>query len=89
MVIGGPTGQPISPKQIGPTLLTSATSKGKFMARLDAPAFGSADRWKGSIVELNEHYADDPAQSNGVDRFRTQLGRSDFAPSQTTSSPAS
>jgi Cytochrome c554 and c-prime len=83
-VIGGPTGQPISPKQIGPTLLTSATNKGKFMAQLDAPAFGSADRWKGRIVELNERYADDPDQKRGVDRFHVELGRIDFAPSQTS-----
>ena len=84
MVLGGPTGQPISPKQIGPTLLTSATNKGKFMARLDAPAYGSADRWKGRIVELSERYADDPDQKSGVDRFHVELGRSDFAPSQTS-----
>ena len=37
VVVGGPTGQPVSPKQTGPTLLTSATNKGKFLARLDAP----------------------------------------------------
>ena len=84
IVIGGPTGQPIAPKRIGPTLLTSATSKGKFVARLDAPALRSADRWKGSIIELSERYSDDPDQKSGVDRFRVELGRSDFAPSQTS-----
>ena len=30
VVLGGPTGQPIVPKQVGATLLASATSKGKF-----------------------------------------------------------
>jgi hypothetical protein len=84
VLLGGPTGQPISPKQIGPTLLASATSKGKFLARLDAPAFGSPDRWKVSIVELSERFADDAEQRSGVDRFHLELGRSDFAPSQTS-----
>jgi hypothetical protein len=83
-IIGGPTGQPISPKLVGPTLLTSATKKGKFLARLDAPAAGSADRWTGRIVELDERFADDPDQKRNVDRFRFELGRSDFAPSQTS-----
>ena len=54
VVLGGPTGQPIAPKQVGPTLLASATSKGKFLVRLDAPATKSADRWSGRVVELNE-----------------------------------
>jgi hypothetical protein len=84
VVVGGPTGQPISPKQIGPTLLASATKKGKFLARLDAPALGSVEHWSGSIVELNEQYADDATQKSGVNRFRVELGRSDFAPSQTS-----
>jgi hypothetical protein len=84
VLVGGPTGQPIAPKQIGPTLLTSATNKGKFVARLDAPAYGSAEHWKGSIIELSERYADDPDQKSGVDRFRVELGRSDFAPNQTS-----
>ena len=59
VVVGGPTGQPMGPKPMGPTLLSSATNKGKFLARLDAPAPGSADRWTGSIVELNGQFADD------------------------------
>jgi hypothetical protein len=84
VIVGGPTGQPIAPQRVGPTLLTSATNKGKFMARLDAPAYGSGDRWKGSIVELDGGHADDPDQQRIVTRFRLQLGRSDFAPSQTS-----
>jgi hypothetical protein len=84
VIVGGPTGQPIAPRQIGPTLLTSATNKGKFVARLDAPPLRSAEGWKGSIVELSDRYADDPAQQDGVARFRFELHRSDFAPGQTS-----
>jgi hypothetical protein len=83
VVLGGPTGQPISPKQVGPTLLASATSKGKFLVRLDAPALASADRWSGSIVELNEQFADNAAQMENIDRFRADLARWDFTPRQT------
>lgn len=84
VVAGGPTGQPVSPKPVGPTLLISATNKGKFLARLDAPAFRSADRWTGSIVELNEQFADDARQAANISRFRQQLADADFTPSQTS-----
>jgi hypothetical protein len=82
-VVGGPTGQPVSPKQVGPTLIISATSKGKFLARLDAPAPGSAERWTGSIVELNGQFADDAEQTANLVRFRAELARHDFTPAQT------
>jgi hypothetical protein len=83
VVVGGPTGQPISPKPVGPTLLTSSTSKGKFLARLDAPAFGTKDGWKGSIVELDGRFNDDAKQVDNVGAFRTELANRDFAPSDT------
>jgi hypothetical protein len=83
VVVGGPTGQPVSPKQIGPTLLTSATNKGKFLARLDAPKPSSRGPWSGSIVELNEEFADDAEQAANVERFRGVLAGKDFAPDQT------
>jgi hypothetical protein len=84
VVIGGPTGQPISPKLVGPTLLCSATNKGKFLARLDAPALGAADRWTGAIIELNDKVADDARQIANIGGFRAELARRDFAPQQTS-----
>jgi len=83
VVLGGPTGQPITPKQIGPTLLASATSKGKFVVRLDAPAAQSVGRWIGCVVELNEQFADDPSQITNLNRFHAELAGLDFAASQT------
>jgi hypothetical protein len=83
-VIGGPTGQPIAPKQIGPVLLTSATNKGKFMVRLDAAPPGSARGWAGSIVELSDRYADDPRQTANIEEFHRELARRDFRPDQTS-----
>ena len=55
LVVGGPTGQSVPPQQIGPTMLASATNKGKFLARFDQPArneppnhgqAGAARLWK-------------------------------------------
>jgi hypothetical protein len=45
-VVGGPTGQSIAPRKIGPTLLAAATNKGKFLVRLTSdPAAGGPARW--------------------------------------------
>ncbi|MEN6407107.1 MAG: multiheme c-type cytochrome [Thermoguttaceae bacterium] len=87
-VVGGPTGQPIAPKRGGPTLLASATGKGKFLVRLDAPALGSTERWSGRVVELDGRFADDPRQTANVERFRTELARWDFTPDQTGFAPS-
>jgi hypothetical protein len=83
-VVGGPTGQPIPPQPKGPTLLTSATNKGKFLVRLDMPARGTTERWKGGIVELNDSLADNAEQVVNVEYFRRRLAQQDFAPSQTS-----
>jgi hypothetical protein len=83
-IVGGPTGQPIAPKKIGPVLLTSATNKGKFLVRLDAPPPGSARGWTGGIVELSDRYADDPRQTANIQEFHRELARRDFRPDQTS-----
>src|SRR6185312_3640271 len=64
-VIGGPTGQSIAPRAVGPTLLASATNKGKFVVRLDASA-GDRRGWTGSIAELDAAWPDDPGQQANV-----------------------
>lgn len=83
VVVGGPTGQPLPPKQIGPTLLLSATRQGKFLARLDASSPGPP-RWQGKIVELTDRLADDPLQVANVARFRATLGERDFSAVETS-----
>ncbi len=76
LIVGGPTGQAIAPIAVGPALLASATNKGKFLVSFqsDEPRSG----WRGSIVELNEKFADDPAQQNNVAAFRRKLAERDF-----------
>ncbi len=83
-IVGGPTGQPVSPKMLGPTLLTSATNMGKFLVRLDAPLPGKSDRWTGSITELSDKFADDPRLAANLAAFRAVLRSKDIPPEQTS-----
>ena len=83
VIVGGPTGQPIAPVSVGPTLLASATRQGKFLARFDAPAAGSAGPWTGRIVELGDEFADDARQVANLKRFYTELARRDLTPEDT------
>jgi hypothetical protein len=86
VVVGGPTGQPVAPRHVGPTLLLSATKQGKFLARLDAP-LDANQHWTGGIVELSDRFADDPAQAANVAQFRRELGRRDLTPADTSFGP--
>jgi hypothetical protein len=81
-IVGGPTGQPVPPRRIGPALVTSATNKGKFLARLDTPS-ASNNAWTGTIVELDEGYADDPSQTANIEAYHRELARRDFTPKDT------
>jgi len=81
LVVGGPTGQSIAPAQAGPTLLASATNKGKFLIELEAAGRGA--RWSGQVVELSPAFPDEPALNAILDQFHTELARRDFAAEQT------
>jgi cytochrome c554/c'-like protein len=87
-VVGGPTLQSIPPHKSGPTLVTSVTNKGKFLATLrwqrprdKSPASGSGD-WNAEIFEVAEPLIDDPKQLAGVGRFEEELARRDFTPAE-------
>jgi hypothetical protein len=92
-VVGGPTGQPVPPTPIGPTLLSSSTNKGKFLVCLDAPAGRaptegwSGDRWAGRIIELSDKLVDDAQQVANLKQFYQELARRDFTPDQTAFAP--
>lgn len=83
LIIGGPTGQSVSPRRVGPTLVVSATNKGKFLAQLTAPD-SSNKEWQGEIVEMTGRYADDPQQKANLDEFYETLAEHDLSPSQTS-----
>jgi hypothetical protein len=83
LVVGGPTGQTLAPRRIGPTLLSSATNKGKFLVRAVAPA-EAGEPWSARVVELDAHVPDDPGQIANVKRFYAELARRDLTPGQTS-----
>jgi hypothetical protein len=82
-VVGGPTGQPVAPRMVGPTLVLSATRQGKFLARLDASP-DAHQLWSGEIVELSGRFADDAEQVANVARFRAELERRDMRADETS-----
>lgn len=84
-VIGGPTGQSIPPTPVGPTILASATNKGKFVVRLDASAGGRG--WAGQVVEMTAAFPDDAGQQANLRRYLDDLGRRDFAADETGLAP--
>ena len=82
-VIGGPTGQSLPPEATGPTLIASATNKGKFLACVSTPSGKRGAGWHGEVVELSEHFRDESVQSENLHAFRRELAAADFAASST------
>ena len=70
-------GQPIPPTRLGPTILLSATNKGKFLAVLELS--GSHIR-HASIVELNDKYTDDATQLKVLGAYYDRLQKADMTP---------
>jgi Cytochrome c554 and c-prime len=81
VVVGGPTGQSIAPRSVGPVLLASATNKGKFLIDLEAAPAGGKIRWTGQVVEMGPAIPDDPDQRENLTRYLAELERQDFAAS--------
>ncbi len=86
-VIGGPTGQPVAPRRTGPTLLASATNKGKFLVSLEAAPARDAFEWSAQIVEMHAKLADSPTQRENLQRYRTTLAERDFDATTTGLAP--
>jgi hypothetical protein len=84
VMVGGPTGQSIVPRPVGPTLLASATNKGKYLAQLQVMPVGSAARWEGTIVEMTDRFVDDPRQQENLQRFYATLRTQDFSARDTS-----
>ncbi|HEY5315357.1 MAG TPA: multiheme c-type cytochrome [Pirellulales bacterium] len=80
-VIGGPTGQSIPPERVGPTLLASATNKGKFLVHLTAD---SSKPLRGTIAEMSDRWPDDARQIANLDRYRASLAERDFSAGDTS-----
>jgi hypothetical protein len=82
-VVGGPTGQSIAPRAVGPTLMAAATNKGKFLIELDAAPAGGRMAWTGRVVEMGAELPDEPEQGENVKRYLAELARRDFAADDT------
>jgi hypothetical protein len=87
-VIGGPSGQSLPPKAVGPTVLASATNKGKFLVRLNADGAGPRTAWSGEVVEMGPGLADDPDQRENLRDYQAVLAGRDFAAGETGLAPA-
>jgi len=86
LIVGGPTGQPVQPTRVGPTLLASATNQGKFLARFELPNSGGG-RWVGQIDELDGQYLDDAEQIANLRLFYGRLQQEDISANQTSFAP--
>lgn len=86
LVVGGPTGQPVPPRKVGPTLVASATNKGKFLARFRKEQRNSP--WTGRIVEVDDKSADEPRQKENLRRFYDELAALDLPAGDTSFMPA-
>ena len=84
-VVGGPTGQPVVPHAVGPTVVAAATSKGKFAVRLTVPSSGAP--WSGQVDELGPSYGDEPAQAASLQAFLAEMRRRDLPAEETGLAP--
>ena len=87
-IIGGPTGQSITPHPIGPTILAAATNKGKFLVELTRSPAGERPAWSGQVVEMGPRFADHPEQLKNVQAYLAVLAQRDFAAEETGFVPA-
>lgn len=84
-VVGGPTGQAMSPASVGSVTVLSATNKGKFLARLhlrhDDDRQPVADDVR--LVEVASSFAEDDAQLKNLSDYYRRLAERDFPADQT------
>jgi hypothetical protein len=87
VVIGGPTGQSLTPRTVGPTWVASATNKGKFLVDLSIYPGVKAAGWAGRSVELTNEFPDDPEQLAVVKDYLAELAARDFPAAETGLGP--
>ena len=85
-IVGGPTGQSIVPRRVGPTLVASATNKGKFLIQLTPPGADSV-AWNGTVVELGKSYADDEDQVANLHAYLELLKERDLTAAESGYAP--
>lgn len=81
-VVGGPTGQSIAPRRVGPTTLAAATRKGKFLVEIPLAA-GGGQAATGKAVEIVASLADEAGQQENLKRYLTTLEKLDLPATET------
>lgn len=87
VIIGGPTGQNLPIKQVGPALLTSATNKAKFLVELRANGSASDLDWEGRVIEMGGDLPDNEGQVANFQRYLATLAERDFSAAETGLAP--
>lgn len=90
LVMGGPTGQMLKPQWVGPTLVSSATNKGKFVAHFTAQKKSTDTNSNGLNVTIQDHpflevssqLARDKDQTDILQNLMETLGKMDVPASQ-------
>ncbi len=79
-IVGGPTGQAVSPVTVGSVTVLSATNKGKFLARLDLnrPDSSASVSKQASLVEVASSFDEDRNQVDNLADYYQRLAEQDF-----------
>lgn len=78
-IVGGPTGQTMSPTRIGPVTIISATNKGKFLAQLKlASRPNSFIELKAEITEVKSDLHENHEQLVNLETYYTALAGKDY-----------
>lgn len=79
-IIGGPTGQSISPQREGPVTILSVTKKGKFLATIELTKDSSSQRIDDAvkIVEVTSDLPESGPQIENLARYHERLKARDF-----------
>ena len=83
-VVGGPTGQALSPSRVGPVEIMSATNKGKFLSRIELQKQDKV--WKAvkrGALEVTSTLPLEPSQSRNLEEYLSTLGKLDFSAEET------
>ncbi len=79
-IIGGPTGQAMSPIQVGNTTVMSATNKGKFLAQLKlSPADKGLAKKSTIIAEVSSRLSENPTQIDNLKAYYKRLSEIDYS----------
>lgn len=82
LVLGGPTGQTMTPQKPAATWLASTTNKGKFVIHFRYTP-QQAQRWSGQILEVSDDYLENSDQLDNLKAFYELLGEADLVATET------